>query len=95
MGSRFLVPVSAEVRNAAGVTAGDVLEVGIELDDAPRTVEVPPDLAAALAAEPAAARAWEGLSYTHQKEWARSVTDAKKPETRLRRVQAAVEKLRG
>jgi Bacteriocin-protection, YdeI or OmpD-Associated/Domain of unknown function (DUF1905) len=94
MGGRFLVPVSAEVRKAAGVTAGDELDVGIELDDAPRTVDVPPDLAAALAEAPAAAQAWEKLAYTHQKEWARSVEDAKKPETRARRIAAAVEALR-
>lgn len=94
MGGRFLVPVSAEVRKAAGVTAGDELDVGIELDDAPRTVEVPADLAAALAEAPAAAQAWEKLAYTHQKEWARSVEDAKKPETRARRIAAAVEALR-
>ena len=90
MGGRYLVPVSAEVRTAAGVAAGDELDVGIELDDAPRTVEVPADLAEALAASPDAARAWEKLSYTHRKEWARSVEDAKKPETRARRVAAAV-----
>jgi hypothetical protein len=94
MGGRFLVPVSAEVREAAGVIAGDELDVGIELDDAPRTVEVPVDLAAALAEAPAAAQAWEKLAYTHQKEWARSVEDAKKPETRARRIAAAVEALR-
>jgi Bacteriocin-protection, YdeI or OmpD-Associated/Domain of unknown function (DUF1905) len=94
MGGRFLVPVSAEVREAAGVTAGDEIDVGIELDDAPRTVDVPADLAAALAEVPEAALAWEKLSYTHQKEWARSVEDAKKPETRARRVAACVEALR-
>jgi hypothetical protein len=94
MGGRFLVPVSAEVRKAAGVTAGDQLDVGIELDEAPRTVDVPADLATALAAEPSAAAAWERLSYTHRKEWVRSVEDAKKPETRARRVAAAVTSLR-
>ena len=94
MGGRFLVPVSGEVRKAAGVTAGDELDVGIELDDAPRTVDVPPDLAAGVAEAPAAAQAWEKLAYTHQKEWARSVEDAKKPETRARRIAAAVEALR-
>jgi Domain of unknown function (DUF1905)/Bacteriocin-protection, YdeI or OmpD-Associated len=94
MGGRFLVPVSAEVRTAAGVAAGDELDVGIELDDAPRTVDLPADLAAALAGAPAAARAWETLSYTHQKEWVRSVEDAKRPQTRARRVAAAVDALR-
>jgi hypothetical protein len=90
MGGRFMIPVSAEVRTAAGVAAGDELDVGIELDDAPRTVEVPADLAAALAAAPEAARAWETSPYSHRKEWVRSVEDAKKPETRERRVQAAI-----
>jgi Domain of unknown function (DUF1905)/Bacteriocin-protection, YdeI or OmpD-Associated len=90
MGGRFLIPVSAEIRTAAGVTAGDELDVGIELDDAPRTVEVPADLAAALAASPEAARAWDALAYSHRKEWVRSVEDAKKPETRERRVRAAI-----
>lgn len=93
MGGRFLVPVSAEVRRAAGVTAGDELDVGIELDEAPRTVDVPGDLAAAMAEVPAAAQAWEKLSYTHQKEWVRSIEDARKPETRARRVAAAVDAL--
>lgn len=94
MGGRFLVPVSAEVRRTADVTAGDELDVGIELDDAPRTVDLPADLAAAMAEVPAAAQAWPKLSSTHQKEWARSVEDAKKPQTRARRVAAAVEALR-
>lgn len=95
MGGRFLVPVSAEIRKAAGVTAGDELDVGIELDTAPRVVEAPADLAAALAAVPAAQSAWDTLSYTHRKEWVRTVEDAKKPETRQRRVAAAVAKLGG
>jgi Bacteriocin-protection, YdeI or OmpD-Associated/Domain of unknown function (DUF1905) len=93
MGGRFLIPVSAEVRTAAGVAAGDELDVGIELDDGPRTVEVPADLAEALAGSPDAARRWETLSYTHRKEWVRSVEEAKKPETRSRRVAAAVSAL--
>jgi hypothetical protein len=95
MGGRFFIPASAEVRKASGVAAGDELDVGIELDTAPRTVEVPPDLAAALGEDPALERAWETLSYTHQREWVRSVLEAKKAETRERRVRAAVEKLRG
>jgi hypothetical protein len=95
MGDRFLVPVAADVRKAAGVAAGDELDVGIELDDTPRTVQPPAELASALAADAAAAAAWEKLSYTHQKEWARSIEDAKKPETRQRRVQAALESLKG
>jgi hypothetical protein len=95
MGGRFYVPVSAEVRKASGVAAGDELDVRIELDTAPRTVDVPPDLTAALAADPALGPAWEKLSYTHQREWVRSVLEAKKPETRERRIQAAVRSLLG
>lgn len=91
MGGRSLIPVSAAVREAAGVSAGDVLDVGIAADTAPRTVEVPDDLAAALAAAPGASSAWSQLAYSHQKEWVRSVSEAKKPETRARRVAAAVD----
>jgi hypothetical protein len=90
MGGRFLIPVSAAVREAAGIAAGDTLDVEIEPDTAPRTVGVPDDLAAALSAAGASA-AWSRLAYSHQKEWVRSVCDAKKPETRARRVAAAVE----
>jgi hypothetical protein len=61
LGGRFLLPVSAEVRAAAGIAAGDTVEVELELDDAPRTVEVPADLAAALAADPVAGAAFAGL----------------------------------
>ncbi len=91
MGGRYLIPVSAAVREAAEVAAGDVLDVDISLDTAPRTVEVPDDLATALAAAPGASSAWSRLAYSHQKEWVRSICDAKKPETRARRVAAAVD----
>lgn len=89
MGGRSLIPVSAAVREAVGVAAGDVLDVEISPDTAPRTVEVPSDLAEALAAA-GASEAWSRLAYTQQKEWARSVSEAK-PETRARRVAAAVD----
>jgi uncharacterized protein YdeI (YjbR/CyaY-like superfamily) len=65
------------------------------VDTAPRTVEVPADLRAALDASPTAAAAWEKLSYTYRKEHARSVLDAKKAETRTRRIAAVVAKLEG
>jgi bifunctional DNA-binding transcriptional regulator/antitoxin component of YhaV-PrlF toxin-antitoxin module len=90
MGGRYLIPVSAEVRERTGVAAGDVLEVEVALDDAPREVEVPPDLAAALAADPAAAAAFTGLSYSHQRRHVLSVEGAKAAETRARRVAAVV-----
>lgn len=71
MGGRFLVPLSAENRTAAGVAAGDDVDVDIEPDTAPREVEVPPDLAAALAADDAARATFDGLAFTHRKEWVR------------------------
>jgi hypothetical protein len=92
MGGRFLVPLSAENRTGAGVSAGDEIDVDITLDDAPREVSLPDDLAAALDAE---ARAnYDALPYTHRKEWVRWVEEAKKPETRATRVAKTVEGLR-
>ena len=93
MGGRFLVPVSAEVRAAAGVAAGDVVDVDIALDDAPREVAVPDDLAAALDAVPGARARFDALAYTHRKEHVRAVEDAKAPATRARRIARAVEAL--
>ncbi len=90
MGGRSLVPLSAEHRSAAGVAAGDVVEVEVELDEAPRSVEVPDDLAAALTAAPAAEAAFARLSYSQQRAHVLAVTGAKKPETRQRRVQGIV-----
>jgi Bacteriocin-protection, YdeI or OmpD-Associated/Domain of unknown function (DUF1905) len=90
MGGRFMVPLAAEHRTAAGVAAGDEVEVGIELDTAPREVEVPDDLAAALAAVPGARESFDALAFSHRKEWVRSVEEAKKPETRVNRIAKAV-----
>src|SRR3954451_3495349 len=69
MGGRFLVPLSAENREAAGVAAGDDVTVDIAPDTAPREVELPADLAAAM--DDAARTTYDGLSYTHRKEWVR------------------------
>jgi uncharacterized protein YdeI (YjbR/CyaY-like superfamily) len=68
--------------------------VGIEPDTAPRDVEVPADLAGALAADDAARATFGGLAFTHRKEWVRWVEEAKKPETRATRVARTVESLR-
>jgi hypothetical protein len=94
MGGRFLIPLSAENRTAAGVTAGQQVDVDLEPDAAPREVEVPADLAEAIAADPAAQAWFEGLSFTHRKEWVRWVTEAKKAETRAARITRTVESLR-
>lgn len=95
MGGRNLVGVSAEHRAASGVTGGQVVQITIVRDDAPREVDVPPPLAEALAADPVAAAAWEKLAYSHRKEHVRAITEAKGDETRMRRVQKAVAMLRG
>jgi len=94
MGGEFLVGLSREVRQGAGVQAGDEVDVTIELDGAPRDVEVPEALAAALAADPRAKTAFEGMAFTHRKEYARWVAEAKRDETRQRRVQQAAEMIR-
>jgi hypothetical protein len=95
MGGRFLVPLSAANREAAGVRAGDEVDVAIELDAAPREVEVPEDLRERLAADSTAAQFFEQLSFTHRKEWVQWVTEAKLSETRASRVDRTVEALRG
>jgi hypothetical protein len=95
MGGLNLVGLSAEHRAASGFGGGDTVEVTIERDDAPRVVEVPEALAAALADDPVASAAWEKLAYSHRKELARSINEAKAEETRARRVAKAIAMLRG
>jgi hypothetical protein len=93
MGGRSLIPISAEVRDRAGVAAGDEVDVDIVPDTAPRVVAVPDDLAAALSRQPAARQAFEGLSYSGQQRYVLSVQQAKTPETRRRRIDKAVSEL--
>jgi hypothetical protein len=93
MGGAYWVPLSAERRDAAGVRAGETVQVTIEVDSQPRTVEVPADLAAALAQKPGAAQAFDSLSYSQRKEHVRQVESAKAAETRQRRIAAIVEKV--
>ncbi|PSL36457.1 bacteriocin resistance YdeI/OmpD-like protein [Labedella gwakjiensis] len=94
MGGRFLIPVAAEHREAAGLTAGDSIAVTLELDTAPRTVEVPEDLAEALAT--AGVRdAFDALSPSAKKAHVTSVTGTTVAETRARRVAKVVSSLGG
>jgi Bacteriocin-protection, YdeI or OmpD-Associated/Domain of unknown function (DUF1905) len=93
MGGRYFVPLNKENREAAGVAAGDEVAVDIEPDAEPRTVAVPADLAAALAGDAAARAFFDGLSYTHRKEWVRWVEEAKKAETRATRIAKTVASL--
>jgi len=94
-GDQFLLPFSAEDRAAAGVKAGDEVEVTLELDLEPRTVAVPDDLAAALAQKAGALETFDALAYSKRKEFVRQVNDAKTPETRDRRIAAVVAALLG
>ncbi|MGZ4547011.1 MAG: YdeI/OmpD-associated family protein [Blastococcus sp.] len=93
-GGQFLIPLSAENRTAAGVAAGDTVEVDVELDTAPRVVEVPADLAAALDADPDARRRFDAMSYSHQLQHVLAVDAAKTAATRERRVVAVVTAMR-
>jgi len=90
MDGKFMVGVAGEHRKPAGVEDGGVVDVTIELDTAPREVEIPDDLAAALDA--AGVRgAFDALPFSHRKEHVRAITEAKAPETRTRRIAKAVE----
>jgi hypothetical protein len=93
-GGVYLLPVSAENRAGAGVTAGDEVDVTVELDTEPREVAVPDDLATALAGDPAAAQAFGALTYSHRLRHVLAIEDAKTPETRRRRIDKALEMLR-
>jgi Bacteriocin-protection, YdeI or OmpD-Associated/Domain of unknown function (DUF1905) len=90
MGGVFMIGVSAENRAAAGVNAGDDVEVQLELDTDKREVDVPADFAAALAADGLAAAAFAKLSYSHQRQHVLAIDDAKTAETRQRRIAKAV-----
>ena len=94
-GDVFMLPLSQERRVAAGVEAGQTVAVTLELDTQPRTVDVPDDLAAALAEQPGRRAAFDALSYTARKEHVRQVTTAKAAETRQRRIARIVAALAG
>ncbi len=91
----FMLPVSAEVREGAGIAAGDDVEVTLELDTEPREVEVPEDFAAALAEEETAKRAFDALSYSNKRRLVLSVEGAKTEATRTRRIAKAMSELLG
>jgi hypothetical protein len=93
MGGRYMVGISADNRAATGVAGGDEIDVDIVLDSEPREVAVPADFAAALDAEPTARTFFDGLSYSQRRWFVGGIEEAKKPETRLRRIDRAVERL--
>jgi hypothetical protein len=92
MGGSYWIPLAAEHREAAGVAAGEEVDVRVELDTTPREVAVPDDLDAAL--DGPARSAFDGLAYSHRKEWVRWVEEAKKPETRAARIEKTAASLR-
>ena len=94
MGGRYLLGVSGERRTAAGVAAGDVLEVDVVLDTAPREVDVPEEFAAALAGDATAQEFWQTLSYSKQQWHVLQVTGAKTEETKARRIEKSIGMLR-
>lgn len=94
MGGQFLVPLSAEHRTASGLVAGQTVTVSLEVDALPRTVDVPADLAQALG-DAGVRAAFDALSASRQRALVDPVAQAKAPETRARRVEKAVESLRG
>jgi hypothetical protein len=88
------VVVNRAAKAATGVDAGDRVRVRMELDTEPRSVAIPRDLAAALAADPPAKKAFASMSFTHRREYVEWVEEAKRPETRERRVAATVARAR-
>ena len=91
----YCLGVVKSIQEAAGVKQGDTVTVELELDQAPRVVALPADLAKAIARDKKASAAWDKLSFTNKKEMARGLEEAKKPETRDRRLAAAIAHLRG
>jgi len=94
MGGKFMIAVSAENRQAAGVQGGEEVDVTIELDLEPRTVELPKDLKAALI-DTGTLEAFENSAPSMRKEYVRQVEEAKAQETRERRIAKIVDKLSG
>lgn len=92
MGGELLIGFSAEHRAASGIVPGAAIEVTLELDDAPRTVEVPDDLRTALEAAGRFAD-FEAAAPSRKKEFVRQVEEAKSAETRARRIQKVVDGL--
>ncbi|MEV6298932.1 YdeI/OmpD-associated family protein [Actinoplanes sp. NPDC051861] len=94
MGGDYWLGVSAERRAAAGIEGGETYDVDVELDTTPRAIEVPDDLAAALAAEPSAKTFWDSMSFSNQRWHAEQLTGAKTAETRARRLAKSLDLLR-
>jgi hypothetical protein len=88
-GNHYMV-VNKNVRAGAKAKGGETISIVMERDDEPRVITPPEDFARALKSNKAALAAWDGLSYTYRKEYAQSIEEAKKPETRSRRIEMAI-----
>lgn len=84
------IPLRKSNREAAGLEGGETLDVRLDLDEEKREVKPPADFVKALRAAPPAWDRWQELAYTHQREYVEALADAKKPETRVRRMESAV-----
>jgi hypothetical protein len=93
MGAGAVLGVQKAIMAEAGVSVGDTLAIQVSNDDAPREVEVPDELANALRRNGTARTVFDGLSYSHRREYAQHVAEAKRPETRARRAERAIEQL--
>lgn len=89
-GGKSYIGMRKEIFAKSGAHIGDTVPVALESDDAPRVVRPPAPLAAALKKSAAARAGWDAMSFTHKKEWADAIADAKKPETRERRLSQAI-----
>lgn len=94
MGGKYMLPVSKENREGAGIQAGDEIEIELELDTEPREVNVPADFEEAINRHEEARRFFEGLSYSNKRRFVLNIEGAKSAETRQRRIEKSVELLR-
>jgi len=94
MGGPPFIPLRKSNREAAGLKGSETLEVRLDLDTEKREVKPPADLVKALKAAPPAWERWRELSFTHQREYAQALEEAKRPETRTRRLESAVNAIR-
>ena len=94
MGMGHMMAVNAELRAGGKCKAGDIVDVVLERDREERVIEVPSDIKKVIASNKAAQATWDSLSFTHQKEWVRAISEAKKEETRQSRIKKMMDTLR-
>jgi Bacteriocin-protection, YdeI or OmpD-Associated/Domain of unknown function (DUF1905) len=94
MGGPPCIPLRRSNREAAGLEGGETIDVRLDLDTEKREIKPPGDLVRALKSAPPAWKRWQALSYSHQREHAEAIEQAKKPETRARRIERATQMIR-